>query len=75
MDQLSITFTQAALPEPPPVDSVAMIEKQRLIECADRELKRGRVDLAFGLEQLTALVKDGQLVALSHDLARSLGLA
>lgn len=66
-------FIQAALPEPP-CDTVALVQKQTLIECADRELKKGRVDLAFGIERLTAMVKDGQLVPVSRQLAERIGL-
>lgn len=67
-------YSQAALPEPPPVDDVSLVRKEALIEAADRELKRGRVDLAFGIERLTALVKDGQLVPVSRQLAERIGL-
>lgn len=68
------TFTQAALPEPP-VETVAMIEKQRLIECAEQCFKNGQRAMAEAMVARAGAVKDGESVALQPALARRLGLA
>ena len=70
-----MTFTEAALPEPPPVDTVAMIDKQRLIEAADRCFKQGQRAMAEALVARAGAVRDGQCVPLQPALARRLGLA
>jgi hypothetical protein len=68
-------YQQAALPEPPPVDTVAMIDKQRLIEAADRCFKAGQRAMAEAMVARAGAVKDGECVALQPALARRLGLA
>jgi len=68
-------YSQAALPEPPPVDTVAMIDKQRLIEAADRCFKQGQRAMAEAMVARAGAVKDGQCVPLQPALARRLGLA
>jgi hypothetical protein len=68
-------YQQAALPEPPPVDTVAMIDKQRLIEAAEREFRKGHRAMAEAMVTRAGAVRDGQCVPLQPALARRLGLA
>lgn len=66
-------FIQAVLPEPP-CDTVALVQKQTLIECADRLFKQGHRAMAEAMVARAGAVRDGESVPLQPALARRLGL-